>query len=193
MVLETGSRQKIEASRDRARVNAKVRKWALEVVMGSKKAAHAFLKGLETANTPALLGMSRTPQSFHKHRLHMCLWLEHELQRHLCACLKESVIWSAMSSLLLVSSSHFSLPVYHNTWQHLDSTTFSKTTLYTEHLFQNLCGRQATPKNRFRTSITESGGNPRNTSSTDDEPKELATKKSRSSPWRSEGENKSDK
>ena len=59
MVLEAGSRMKIEASRDRARVNAKVRKWALEAVMGSKKAAHACLKGLETLNTPALLGEDR--------------------------------------------------------------------------------------------------------------------------------------
>ena len=41
IVLEAGSRMKIEASRDRARVNAKVMKWTLETVMGSKKAAHA--------------------------------------------------------------------------------------------------------------------------------------------------------
>ena len=59
MMLEAGSRKKIEASRVRARVNAKVRKSALEGVMGSKKAAHAYLKGSETTNTPALLGKDR--------------------------------------------------------------------------------------------------------------------------------------
>ena len=47
---------KIEASRNRAPVNAKVRKWALEAVMGPKKAAHAYLKGSETINTPVMLG-----------------------------------------------------------------------------------------------------------------------------------------
>ena len=55
-VLEAGSRMKFEASRDRARVNAKVSKWALEAVMGSKKVAHAHLKGSETIITPAMLG-----------------------------------------------------------------------------------------------------------------------------------------
>ena len=45
----------MEASRDRARVSARVRRWALEAVMGSKKAAHASLN-LENANTTALLG-----------------------------------------------------------------------------------------------------------------------------------------
>ena len=55
VVLEAGSRMKIEAPRDRARV----KKWALEVAMGSKKAAHAYLKGLETANKPALLREDR--------------------------------------------------------------------------------------------------------------------------------------
>ena len=59
MVLEAGSRMKFEASRDRARVNAEVRKWALEAVMGSKKAAHAHLKLSETINTPAMLGEDR--------------------------------------------------------------------------------------------------------------------------------------
>ena len=59
MVLEAGSRMKFEASRDRARVNAKIRTWAFEAVVASKKAAHAFLKGLETFNTPALLGEDR--------------------------------------------------------------------------------------------------------------------------------------
>ena len=37
----------------------------------------------------------------------------------------------------------FSLPVHHNTKHNQDSTTFSKTTLYTDHLFQNLYSRQA--------------------------------------------------
>ena len=55
MVQEAGSRMKIEASRDRARVNAKVRKWALEAVTCSNKAAHACLKGSETVNTPGKL------------------------------------------------------------------------------------------------------------------------------------------
>ena len=58
----------------------------------------------------------------------------------------------------------------HNTKDHLDSTTFFKTTLYTEHFFQNLYSRQAALTNRSRTSIThvnyESGRNPRNTSTT---------------------------
>ena len=37
---------------------------------------------------------------------------------------------------------------------HLDSTTFSKTTLYTEHLFQTFFSRQAALKNRSRKLIT---------------------------------------
>ena len=57
-VQEAGSRMKSEASRDRARVNAKVRKWSL-ARLGSKKAAHAYLKGSKTVNTPALLGEDR--------------------------------------------------------------------------------------------------------------------------------------
>ena len=59
MVLSAGSRMKTEASRDRARVDATVRKWALEAVMDSKKAAHAYLKGSETSNTPAGRGSPR--------------------------------------------------------------------------------------------------------------------------------------
>ena len=59
MVLEAGSRMKFEASQDRARVNVKVRKWALGAVMGAKKAAHAYLKVSETINTPAMLGEDR--------------------------------------------------------------------------------------------------------------------------------------
>ena len=71
------------------------------------------------------------------------------LQRHHCAHGGGSVIWSAMSSRCCLT---FSLPVHHNTKHHLD-TTFSKTTLYTEHLFQNLNSRQAAPMNSSRTSI----------------------------------------
>ena len=71
------------------------------------------------------------------------------LQRHHCAHKNSSVIWSAMSSRCCLT---FSLPVHHNTKHHLD-TTFSKTTLCTEHLFQNLNSRQAAPTNRSRTSI----------------------------------------
>ena len=48
----------------------------------------------------------------------------------------------------------FSLPVHRNTKHHLDSTTCSKTTLYIEHLFQNLFSRQAALKNHSRTSTT---------------------------------------
>ena len=47
----------------------------------------------------------------------------------------------------------FSLPV-HNTKHQLDSTTFSKTTLYTENLFHKRHCRKATLKNRSRMSIT---------------------------------------
>ena len=36
---------------------------------------------------------------------------------------------------------------------HLDSTTFSKTTLYTENLFHKLHGRKATLKNHSHTSL----------------------------------------
>ena len=52
----------------------------------------------------------------------------------------------------------FSFPVCHNRQHHLDSTTFSKTTLYTKNhsrknLFPKLPGRKATLKNHSRTSI----------------------------------------
>ena len=50
---------KFEAARDRALVYAKVRMLAFEAVMGSKKAAHAHLKGPETVNAPAMLGEDR--------------------------------------------------------------------------------------------------------------------------------------
>ena len=52
----------------------------------------------------------------------------------------------------------FSLPVHHNTKHHLDSTTSSKTTLHTEHLFQNTYSRQAALKNRSRTPIPRVAG-----------------------------------
>ena len=55
-----------------------------------------------------------------------------------------------------------------NTKHHLDSTTFSTTTLYNEHLFQNLFSRLSHVK-------SESGRNPRNTSPTGNEPDKLAT------------------
>ena len=69
----------------------------------------------------------------------------------------------------------FSLPVHHNTKHHLDSTTFSKTTLCTEHLFHNLYSRQSALIEPLSHVNYESGGNPRNTSPTGYEPKELAT------------------
>ena len=98
--------------------------------------------------------------------------LKHELQRHLCA--HEKSLSSGQPCHFLAGLCHtFSLPVHHNTKHHLDSTTFSKTTLYTEHLFRNLYSQQAVLKSRSRTSIT-SGGNPRNTSPTGYEPKPLA-------------------
>ena len=48
----------------------------------------------------------------------------------------------------------FSLPVHLNTKLNLDSTNFSKTTLYTLHLFHNQSSRQAALSNRSLTSIT---------------------------------------
>ena len=60
---------------------------------------------------------------------------------------------SAMSSPCCLHLT-FSLP-FHNMKHHLDSTTFSKTTLYTENIFQKLHGRKATLKNPSRTSITK--------------------------------------
>ena len=90
---------------------------------------------------------SRTLHSSHS------LWLEHELQRHLCAY-EKSLSSGQPCHLLAGHCLSFSLPVHNNTKHHLDSTTFSKTTLYTEHLFQNLYSRQAALMNRSRTSIT---------------------------------------
>ena len=48
----------------------------------------------------------------------------------------------------------FSLPVHFNTMHNLDSTTLLKMTLHTEHLFQNVNGRQPAKMNRSRTSNT---------------------------------------
>ena len=55
----------------------------------------------------------------------------------------------------------FSLPVHHNTKHNLDSMNFSKTTLYTEHLFQNLYSRQSSVEEPLSQVIYESGGIPR--------------------------------
>ena len=68
------------------------------------------------------------------------------------SCLKESVIWSVMSSPYVGLCLTFSLPVHHNTKHHLETTTFSKTTLCTKHLF--FFRRQAALKNFSRSSIT---------------------------------------
>ena len=93
------------------------------------------------------------------------------LQRHHCAH-EKSVLSGQPCHLRAGLYLTFSLPVYHDTKHHLDSTTFPKTTLYTVLLFQNLFSRQAALMNR---SHSESGGNPRNTSPAGCEPKELAT------------------
>ena len=112
-----------------------------------------------------------------KHRSHMRLWLK-SLTAQDCSVIighMKIVPSSGPPCHLLAGLSHiFSLPVYHNTKHNLDSKTLSKTTLYTEHLFQNLFSRPAALTNRSRTSI-ESGRNPRKTSPTGNEPKELAT------------------
>ena len=82
-----------------------------------------------------------------------CVRLKHELQRHLCTH-EKSLSSGQPCHLLAGLCLNFSLPIHHNTKHHLDSTTFSKTTLYTEHLCQNQYNRQAALKNRSRTSIT---------------------------------------
>ena len=88
--------------------------------------------------------------------------------------IKESVIRSAMSSLVGLYHT-FSLSV-HNTKHHLDSTTFSKTTVCTENLFQKLPGRKATPKKTLSHINCESGGNLRPNTPTGFEPNKLTTK-----------------
>ena len=80
-----------------------------------------------------------------------------ELQRHLCAhdkSLSSGLPCHFLAGLCLT----FSLPVHHNTKHHLDSTTFSKTRLYTKNhfrknFFQKLFGRKATLKNHSHISI----------------------------------------
>ena len=72
------------------------------------------------------------------------------LQPHLCVhenCESSGQPCHLLTGLFCI----FSLPVHHNTKHHLDSTTFSKTTLFTERLFQNLYSRQAALTNRSRT------------------------------------------
>ena len=96
------------------------------------------------------------------------------LQRHHCA--RENSLSSGQPCHLFAGLFHiFSLPAHHNTKHNLESTTFSKTTLYTEDRFQNLFSRQAALTNRSQHANYESGGNPRNTSPTGYEPNELAT------------------
>ena len=100
-------------------------------------------------------------QSVHKH--------EHAMRACGSRCLSCSIFVrikktsSGQPCHLLAGLFHiFSLPVYHNTKHHLDSTIFPETTLYTEnlfHLFQKLLCRKATPgrkatlKNHSLTSI----------------------------------------
>ena len=100
----------------------------------------------------------------------MCLWLKSVTAQDCSAIIVRMKIVPSSGAPCHLLAGLF----HHNTKHHLDSTTFSKTTLYTEHYFQNLCSRQAALTNRSRTSIT-SGRNPRNTSPTGYEPTELAT------------------
>ena len=69
----------------------------------------------------------------------------------------------------------FSLPV-HNMKHHLDSTTFSKTTLYTENIFQKLHGRKTNAKEPLSHVNYERGGNLRTNTPSGYDTKELATK-----------------
>ena len=69
--------------------------------------------------------------------------------RHLVRHVISLLVSASLAGLCLT----FSLPVHHNTKHHLDSTIF-KTTLYAEHLFQNLYSRQAALMNRSCASIT---------------------------------------
>ena len=75
-----------------------------------------------------------------------------ELQRHHCSHEEQfsSLVRHVISLLVSSTSSHFQSTTTRST----DSTTFSKTTLYTEHYFQNVHSRQAALTNRSRTSIT---------------------------------------
>ena len=65
IVVEVGSRLKIEASRDRARVSS--------MLLCAKKAAHAYLKGLEAADTTVLMGCGSSR------------WRNYVRTKHLCA------------------------------------------------------------------------------------------------------------
>ena len=110
----------------------------------------------------------------------MCLWLK---------AVKAQVTRIAVSSLCASKNPSsgqpchllaglcltFSLPVHHNTKHHLDSTASSKTTLYTEPLPEPTQSTSSANKSLSHVNY-ESGGNPRNTSPTGYEPKELATK-----------------
>ena len=119
-----------------------------------ERSTYNLTGGVCTEYTPVAL--------YHEHNSlltstdHICACgsrLKHELQRHLCAhekSLSSGQPCHLRAGLCLI----FSLPVHHNTKHHLDSTTFSRTTLYTEHLIQNLYSRQAAQMNRSRTSIT---------------------------------------
>ena len=86
----------------------------------------------------------------------MCLWLK-SLTAQDCSIIivrMKIVQSSGPPSHLPAGLYHiFSLPVHHNTKHNLDSTTFSKTTLYTEHLFQDPHSQQPALTNRSRTSI----------------------------------------
>ena len=79
-----------------------------------------------------------------------CVLVAQELQSHLCAH-EHSLSSGQPCHLLAGPHLTFSLPV-HNTKHHLDSSSFSKTTLYIENLFQKLHFRKAT-QNIFRMSI----------------------------------------
>ena len=92
----------------------------------------------------------------------MCLWLKgltvRELQRHRCAH-ENSQSSGPQCHLFAGLFQIFSLPPVHRNTKHiLDSTIFSKTTLYTEHLFQYLRSRQAALSNSSRTSISRVAG-----------------------------------
>ena len=120
------------------------------LVVSSHESLKRNSHSLYTEYTPVACTMNNTVFS-QARTCNACLWLKaQELQRHHRAHENSSVIWSAMSSF---SFHIFSLPVLYNTKHHLDSTTFSKTTLYTEHFFQNLYSRQAALTNCSRTSI----------------------------------------
>ena len=86
----------------------------------------------------------------------MCSWLKPSRRKSHCSIFVRMKIGQSSGQpchLLAVLFHIFSLPVHHNTMHNLDSTTFSKTTLYTVHLFQNLYSRQAALTNRSRTPI----------------------------------------